>query len=496
MTEKVQKKINIPKTDMSARGIAVEILNRIELNGAYAEPLLDACLSGDRTLAPHTDSGTTSDGNNPRNRHPHSFQRGAGMTIAGDSPVNRLDRGLITELVYGVLRNRNRLDWAITHIYSGVFDSMEIPVRNILRTGVYQLLNTDRIPPFAAVNETVDIAKNIRPAAAGLVNAVLRNTLRKKEEIIWPDPDEDVVRAISVNYSHPAWMVERWRELYGREETIAICRANNEIPPLTVRVNTLKTSREKMVETFKDEGVSAKPTLFSPEGIAVLDNSAGLRQTDAFRQGMVRVQDEASQLVAHLLNPQPGEHTLDFCAGAGGKTLHLAALMQNRGEITAIDINRAKLGMLVAETGRLGITIVQITQGDGNRKNAVAGKMFDRVLIDAPCSGLGTLRRNPEIRWRLAGSDIPELQQKQKNLLQNGASHVRPGGRLVYCVCTTTPEETDEVVADFLKSNSSFKLIRPDNIPGEIVTDDGFLRTFPHHHSLDGFFGALFVRRG
>jgi len=445
------------KKALSARGIAVEILNRIELQGAYAEPLLDFYLSGNKIM-------------------------------------NRQDKGLITELVYGVLRNRNKLDWAIAGIYTGNFDTMEIPVRNILRTGVYQLLTADRIPPFAVVNEAVEIARNIRPQATALVNAVLRNTIRKKEQMVWPEIAGDATRAISVLYSHPAWIVECWREFYGIEETIALCRGNNEIPSLTVRVNTLKTSREQMIAALKRDGVAVEPTRYSPEGIILVDNFARLRETDAFRQGMLRVQDEASQLIAHLLAPQPGEQILDLCAGAGGKTLHLAALMQNRGEITAVDKNRNKLNQLVTEATRLGVTIVRIVQGDGAKKSTTAGKIFDRVLVDAPCSGLGTLRRNPEIRWRLTCQDILVLQQKQKSLLKNAAESVRPGGCLVYCVCTTTPEETGAIVADFLKSDERFKLRQPFNLPSGVITAEGFLRTFPHHHFLDGFFGAVFVR--
>ncbi|MHB8828408.1 MAG: 16S rRNA (cytosine(967)-C(5))-methyltransferase RsmB [Syntrophales bacterium] len=450
MTEEIKK-------NLSARGIAVEILNRIELNGAYAEPLLDSCL-------------------------------------AGNSIINRQDRGLVTELVYGVLRNRNKLDWAITGVYTGNYASMEAPLRNILRTGAYQLLATDRIPAFAAVNEAVELAGNIRGKAAGLVNAVLRNINRKKEDIVWPDLAGDVTNAISVLYSHPSWMVERWQKLYGTEETIAICRANNEIPPLTVRTNTLKISREMMILTLKNEGVAVRPAQFSPEGIIISDNFAGLRRTEAFRQGLLRVQDEASQLISHLLAPQPGERALDFCAGAGGKTLHIAALMQNSGEITAVDKNRAKLDQLVAEAKRLGVTIVRSVQGDGAKRNAAIGKIFDRVLVDAPCSGLGTLRRNPEIRWRLALNDISALQQKQADLLRNAAECVRPGGHLAYCVCTTTPEETTEIVANFLKSDNRFKLNTAPALPSELTTTDGFLRTFPHRHSLDGFFGAVFIR--
>lgn len=446
------------KPGLSARGIAVEILNRIELTGAYAEPLLDAHLSGD------------------------------------DAPIGQ-DRGLITELVYGTLRNRNRLDWAISRIYSGNFESMETVVRNILRTGVYQLLYTDRIPPFAIVNEAVEIAGKTRPAAAGLVNAVLRNIIRKKAEINWPDPTDDPVRAISVNDSHPRWLVERWVKLYGAEEARSICRANNAIPPLTLRVNTRRASRESLIETLENEGIFASPTRFSPEGIAVSGNTFRLRETGAFRQGLIRVQDEASQLVAHLLDPRPGQQVLDACAGAGGKTLHVAALMQNRGKIVASDINRFKLKQLLAEAKRLGATIVETAPPNGSKNTLDGENLFDRVLVDAPCSGLGTLRRNPEIRWRMQAGEIDALRLKQLELLRNAALRVRPGGRLAYSVCTTTPEETVEVAADFLKTDSRYTAVIPGNLPSELITADGFLQTFPHRHGLDGFFGALFVRK-
>lgn len=446
------------KTGLSARGIAVEILNKIELKGAYAEPLLDSYL-------------------------------------AGKNSFDNRDRGLITELVYGILRNRNRLDWVIAEIYNGDFDSMETTVRNILRIGIYQVLYTDRIPHFAAVNEAVMTAKKTRPKTAGLVNALLHKTLTIKNDIKWPDMKIDPVRTISIIHSHPSWMVERWRELYGIDETIAICRENNKIPPLTVRINTLKISRDKTISALKNEGISAAPTIFSPEGIIISNNPKGLRETDAFRQGLIRVQDEASQLAAHLLDPQPGDQVLDFCAGNGGKTLHLAALMQNNGKITAVDVNHNKLKHLLSEAKRLGVTIVQTIQEDGAKRNDALSENFDKILVDAPCSGLGTLRRNPEIRWRLKSSEIEMLKQKQKKLLQNAAGCVKPGGSLAYCVCTTTPEENEEVAFEFLEDNKQFKLKSPPDFPSELVTAEGFLRTFPHIHGTDGFFGALFVRK-
>ena len=445
------------KRQKSPRELAVEILNRIDQKGAHAEPLLDAALSGTGIQNPQ-------------------------------------DRGLLTELVYGTLRMRGRLDWIVGRLYRGDDAALETPVRNILRTGLYQLLFTDRIPPFAAVNEAVGIAKKSCPAAAGLVNAILRNVLREKEHIAWPEMAKDPGRAIAVLHSHPRWLVERWLDRYGIDETIAACRANNGIPPLAVRVNGLKTSREKAVATLAAEGITAETTRYSQDGIILTTPAAGLRETAAFRGGLIRVQDEASQLVARLCAPKPGERVLDLCAGAGGKTLHLAALMKNRGKITAVDLHPDQLRLLTAEASRLGVTIVETHPGNATRTPDAFSGAFDRVLLDAPCSGLGTLRRNPEIRWRIAPADLEKCAQIQRRLLWSAALCMKPGGRLVYTTCTVTPEENENVVTDFLASHPAFTCISPESIPLELIDANGFFRTFPHHHGTDGFFGALFTR--
>lgn len=445
------------KKQKTPRGAAVEILNRIDQQGAHAEPLLDALLSGTEIRNPQ-------------------------------------DRGLLTELVYGTLRMRGRLDWIIARHYRGDFSTLEIPVRNILRTGIYQLFFTDRIPAFAAVNEAVGVAKKSCPAAAGLVNAILRNVLRGKERIAWPEMAKDPGRAIAVLHSHPRWLVERWLDRYGIDETIAVCRANNGIPPLAVRVNGLKTSRKKAVAALAGEGITAEATRFSQDGIILTTPVAGLRETAAFRDGLIRVQDEASQFVARLCAPQPGERVLDLCAGAGGKTLHLAALMKNRGKITAVDLHPDKLRLLVAEAGRLGVTIVETHPGDATGTLDAFRGAFDRVLLDAPCSGFGTLRRNPEIRWRIAPADLEKCRQIQRRLLRSAALCVKPDGRLAYTTCTVTPEENENVVADFLAGYPAFTRISPEGIPPELIDADGFFRTFPHRHGTDGFFGAVFIR--
>ncbi len=444
----------------SPRRLAVEILNRIDEAAAYAEPLLDAALSGTALANPH-------------------------------------DRGLLTELVYGTLRMRGRLDWIIGQLYRGDAAALETGVRNILRTGLYQLWYTDRIPPFAAVNEAVGIARKTCPAASGLVNALLRTALRKKDAIAWPDMAKDPGKAISVIHSHPRWLVERWLDEFGIDETIAICRANNAVPPLALRVNSLKASREQAVATLAREGMTVEPTAFSPDGLLLASPAAGLRETASWQEGLIRIQDEASQLIALLLSPEPGESLLDLCAGTGGKTLHLAALMENRGRVTAVDLHPDKLRQLQEEAGRLGMTIVEAYVADAAAPPETFRGFFDRVLLDAPCSGLGTLRRNPEIRWRLAPADIEKCSQIQRRLLRSAADCVRPGGRLVYSVCTVIPEENEAVIEDLLNGRPDFALIRStaaQGIPPALIDDAGLFRTFPYRHGMDGFFAALLIR--
>lgn len=446
------------KKPKSARAIAVEILERIDRKGDYAEPLLDAALSGEGLPNPH-------------------------------------DRALLTELVYGTLRMRGRLDWIITRIYKGDAASLELPIPNILRTGLYQLLYTDRIPAFAAVNEAVAIAKKERPAASGLVNAILRNALREKDNIAWPEMAKDPGKAIAVIHSHPRWLVERWLDVYGIEETIAICRDNNRMAEPVVRVNRLKATADEAIASLAAEKIAAGKTRYSPDGL-FLSTAAGLRETAAFRNGLIRVQDEASQLIARLVGPSPGEKVLDLCAGAGGKTVHLAALMENKGGITAVDLHPDKLHLLTADAGRLGVTIATVHAGNAATLPESFQGAFDRVLLDAPCSGLGTLRHNPEIRWRLTQAEIEKSMSLQKRLLRKAADCVKSGGRLIYSVCTVTPEENESVVAELLTSRPEFTRIPPEGIPPELVDADGFFRTFPHRHATDGFFGALFSRRG
>ena len=439
------------------RRIAVDILNRVDAEGAHAEPLLDAALTG------------------------------AGLRTPAD-------RGLLTELVYGTLRVRGSLDWVVAALYRGNAAALDTAVLNILRTGLYQLQFTDRIPPFAAVNEAVALARALVPAAAGLVNAVLRAFLRRGESIAWPDMAKHPAQAIAVRHSHPRWLVERLLADTGVEEAVAICRANNAIPPATLRVNTLKTSREEAITTLAAEGISAAPARFSPDGVILASPAAALRQSTAYRSGLLRIQDEASQLIAHLVAAAPGDRVLDLCAGAGGKTLHLAALMENRGSVTAVDREPRQLAMLRAEADRLGVTIVQTRAGDAAAAIVPLRETFDRVLLDAPCSGLGTLRRNPEIRWRVTLADVGRCAELQHALLARAAGYVRPGGRLVYSVCTVTPEENEEVIGAFLRLRADFTLLPLSGVSPALLNAAGYFRSAPHLHGADGFFAAALLR--
>ena len=441
------------------RHMAVEILNRVEEEGAYAEPLLDASLSG-----------------HPQTKLP--------------------DRRLITEIVYGTLRMSGHLDWVIERLYRGKLNTMDVSIKNILRTGLYQLLFTERIPDFAIVDEAVEITKKMRRAGSGLVNAILRNFIRKKDQIAYPEIGKDPAHHISIVHSHPLWMVKKWIEMFGVEETAALCKANNQVPPVTVRVNTLKTTRERTKEELSQLGFEVKETIFSPDGLIISNPTMSVRETDCYTSGRIQYQDEASQLIARLVSPKPGENVLDICAGMGGKTTHLAAIMENRGSILALDISKKKSDALCKNLSKLDASIVDAQVGDAREKPGKAAlESFDRILIDAPCTGFGTLRRNPEIKWRTFPEDAEKCSILQKAILENAAPYIKRGGSLIYSTCTITKEETEEVIEDFTNRHPDFICNHPpDAINSSLVDDRGYFRSYPHRHGTDGFFGAVLVK--
>jgi 16S rRNA (cytosine967-C5)-methyltransferase len=438
------------------RHLATDILNQVHASQAFASPLINDCLDK------NTLSGTP-------------------------------DGRLLTHLVYGVLRNQGHLDWILTKLYRGDFEKMDEGIKNVLRLGLYQLKFSDRLPAFAVVNEAVNVAKIIHPDKSSLVNAVLRNYLRRGQNISFPSFKKSPAEHIAAFHSHPLWLVKVWIKLFGPDLTKSLCSTDNELPPLTLRVNTLKISRDEIKQKLDSAGFAPEATKFSPDGLILNTSANPIQKTGFFEEGCLRIQDEAAQLICYLVNPGGTDSILDACAGAGGKATHLAAIMQNKGNITAIDRSAERLAELKQEALRMGINIIDAQKGDlsANLPEALREK-FDCVLVDAPCSGLGTLRRNPEIKWRTNEKDLLNFAAVQKTILQNSSEAVKKGGRLIYCTCSLIPMENENIIDDFLRHNSGFSICPPPaSINKKLIDSRGFFHTYPHRHGMDGFFGAI-----
>jgi len=420
--------------------------------------------------------------------------------------LTSLDRSFLTELTYGVVRWRGKLDWVIRHFSKMPFGKIELGTLNILRLGLYQILFLSRTPSSAAVNESVELAKRIRGrGGAGFVNALLRSAIRQKDSIPYPDIAVDPALHISGLQSHPLWLAQRWVSEMGAEETLKICTFNNQISPLTLRTNTLKINRQDLIEKLKGKGLKPSPTSFSEEGI-VLQDSPPTSELPFLKEGFYIIQDEASQLVTSILDPKPGERILDACAAPGGKTTHMAQKMENLGEIYALDVSKAKLDLIDGMSQRLGIKIITTIKGDASRLLPIArGLKFDRILADVPCSGFGTLRRNPDLKWRRGEADIKRLSKLQFSILRNLGEYVKEGGLFIYSTCTLFREENEEVVEKFSDGYPEFELDRMDKVAAALTADDKsemfspfihdkYFKTFPPADKMDGFFVARLIK--
>ncbi len=407
--------------------------------------------------------------------------------------LDKRDRAFLMEIVYGVLRYRDTLDWILKHFLKSPSRLGNFTLNN-LRVAAYQVFFM-RVPDWAVVNESVEIEKI---SAAGelhgkpqLVNAVVRNVLRQKERFQPPIAFDDAVTGIAVNTSHPKWLVKRWVARFGEQEAALLAAANNTVPPMTIRVNTLRSTRDELLSLLADNGVDAAPTAFSPDGVALRDVRS--YEDLSFARGLFLVQDEASQLVTYLLAPEPGERVLDACAAPGGKTTHIAQLMKDQGEIVAAEKDPARVRRLRENIETLGIRSVKIINADVmDLKDPGA---FDRVLIDAPCSAAGVIRRNPDVKYRHKPGDLAVFRARQTELLGCVSRLLTEKGRLAYAVCSTEPEEGEEAVREFLKSAGDFRIIQAVAGPAGNLTDNGFFRTYPHIHTMDGFFGVSFCRK-
>ncbi|HKJ25980.1 MAG TPA: 16S rRNA (cytosine(967)-C(5))-methyltransferase RsmB [Myxococcota bacterium] len=441
-----------------ARLLAVRVLERIERTRAYADLALHGALSRSDLPGP--------------------------------------DRALATELVYGTLRWRGSLDYVLSQVLDRDLAKLEPVVLSILRTAAYQLVRTDRIPVSAAVDQAVRCTRAAGASrAAGLVNAVLRRLAEAREGLEWPDAASDPIGHLTHALSLPTWLAERWVEEFGIDEAVALAAASNAVPPRAVRANRRRTNADALLAALLPDHPGAHRARFAPDGV-VLEQRGHPGSDPLFMSGQYTVQDEASQLVVELLDPQPGERVLDACAAPGAKTTAIAERVGDEGSVVALDRHPRRLGLVRRDARRLGVPCIETHERDASRPLGDLG-LFDRVLVDAPCSGLGTLRRNPDARWRIQPRDVGRLAELQRAILRQAATVLRPGGTLVYSTCTVLPEENQEVVEAFLEASPGFRRAARASLPARLealLDEQGSLRTLPHRHEMDGFFAARIER--
>jgi 16S rRNA (cytosine967-C5)-methyltransferase len=444
------------------RLLALRVIERVSSAGAYADILLNASL--------------------------------------GRSTLNAPDRAFATDLVYGTLRWRGKIDYYLSHFVDQDLAKLEPLVASTLQLGAYQLLCTKRVPVSAAVDQSV---RCIRAAgmdrATGLVNAVLRRLSLEHQKIVLPSAHDDPIAHLTHALSLPRWLAERWIEHFGVDDAVALAIACNEPPPLTVRANRARGDAGELLQDLREDFPNATACRFARDGI-VLGRKGNPARDQGFLAGRFTVQDEASQLVVALLDPQPGERVLDICAAPGGKTTAIAERVGPSGCVVAVDRNTRRLDLVQRAVRRLGLKGIRTVARDATRSLAELAPEggFDRILVDAPCSGLGTLRRNPDAKWRVREGDPARLAEIQRALVGSASAVLRPGGALVYSTCTVLAEENEEIARHFLHGPRDFAPIPKDAVPDEVKTvagPDGFLRTFPHIHDTDGFFAARFERR-
>lgn len=405
--------------------------------------------------------------------------------------LDRRDGALCARLCYGVLQNKLLLDWRLGRVCSMRLEKLEPKVLCALRVGAYQLLFLDKIPPSAAVNEAVELAKkhSRNPRAAGLVNGVLRALLREDTPEV---RGKDEIETLSIRYSHPRWLVEELDDMLGRTGAEALLQADNEQPPTTAQVNTLRTTPKRLAAELGEAGVEVQPHPWL-EGCLLLTGTGDLERLDPFRRGEFYVQDGASRLAVLAADPKPGQRVLDCCAAPGGKSFAAAILMENRGELVSCDIHPHKIKLLEAGRDRLGLTVIAPTLQNAAQRREDWLEGFDVVLTDVPCSGLGIIRKKPDIRYK-DPEPLRGLPRVQRSILNNCAGYVRPGGVLLYSTCTLLKRENDDIVDGFLADHPDFAP-EPFALP-HLGEQPGRVTFWPHIHGTDGFFAAKLRRKG
>lgn len=410
---------------------------------------------------------------------------------------NRLDdveRRFATELVYGVVKAGDTLEWMIRQYTKRPLRKMTPYVRAVLRLGLFQLFFLDKIPPSAVCNESAELMKKYgHIGTVRFVNAILRTAAREPERARITEEKDDVTY-LSLAMQHPAWLIRRWLCEFGREETERLCAFNNAPAALSIRANLLRSTREALMEKLREEGAEVQPSAWTREGIICKTHGA-LDASKSLRDGLFQVQDESSMQVAHVVAPNPGEFVLDMCSAPGGKTTHLAEKMENCGRIIALDIYDAKLARVEENAKRLGISIIETKRLDAREAGNLFRGRADRVLLDAPCSGLGVLRRRPDARWRKSEKEIGLLPRLQRELLESAADAVRPGGVIVYSTCTIEKEENETLVNNFLASHKEFALETAGAYLPLRTSNKQMVQFYPQRDGIDGFFIARLRRK-
>ncbi len=424
-----------------------------------------------------------------RSVHKGAFADAALDKVLQTNELSNADRRLVTELVYGSVRRMRSLDVLIDRLGKKKACQQPPDLRTILHLGLYQLCYLNHIPPSAAVNTTVQLVKeNGFSGLSGFANGLLRQYIRRTDGED-RDVSENPVERLGILYSFPNWIVEMWLEQLGLAETEELCNWMNQSPTIDLRVNPLQTSIEVVEAALQSAGVAVSRLPHLPQALRLTGSIGAIQNLPGFREGWWTVQDGSAQLVGYLLDPQPGEVIIDACAAPGGKTTHIAELMGDRGTVWACDRAASRLRKLKENAERLNFKSIQISTNDSRHLSQFTN-LADRVLLDAPCSGLGTLHRRADARWRQTPDTIKELSVLQAELLAQAATWVKPGGTLVYATCTLDPLENEAVIQPFLEHHPFWQIVPPPpNFPAEaFTTSDSWIKVWPHRYQMDGFF--------
>ncbi|OGX60396.1 MAG: 16S rRNA (cytosine(967)-C(5))-methyltransferase [Paenibacillus sp. RIFOXYA1_FULL_44_5] len=417
------------------------------------------------------------------------------QTIAKHT-LKREDISLLTELVYGTIQRLNTIDFFLEDFVQSGLKKLDVLVKNLLRLSFYQLYYLEKIPPHAVVNEAVNIAKQYgHRGISGMVNGILRSVLRQKDQLAIP-ADLPAAKRIALEFSHPEWLVEHWIGQYGERKAERICRANNETPHVSIRVNTRRLSREQELAKLVHEGIMAEASPLAQEGI-IVRHAGNMALTAAYEQGDYSIQDESSMLVAHAVAPEAGMRVLDCCAAPGGKTMHMAELMNDQGELWACDVHEHKEKLLKDQAKRLHLDSIRTKAVDARELHKqFPPESFERILVDAPCSGLGVIRRKPDVKWRKTADELAAITDVQHDILDAVSGLLAPGGILVYSTCTLSYEENQGMVQTFLQEHADYQLAEfTGDFPLKQDSPKGMVEILPDEYHSDGFFIARMQKK-